>query len=67
MTKPRIIKNCGRWHVTINGRAWNTRKTWEDAMMHANRIATYAHTIREHNDIERIKAALDRMENNART
>ena len=31
-------------------------------MMHANRIATYAHTIRERNDIERIKAALDRME-----
>ena len=51
MTKPRIIKSCGRWHVVINGRAWNTRKTWEDAIQHANRIATYAHTIRERSDI----------------
>ena len=67
MTKPRVIKACGRWHVIINGRAWNTRKTWEDAIQHANRIATYAHAIRERSDIERIKAALDRMENNART
>ena len=67
MAKPRVIKSCGRWHVVINGRAWNTRKTWEDAIQHANRIATYAHTIRERSDIERIKAALDRMENNART
>ena len=65
MTKPRVIKSCGVWHVVIDGRAWNTRKTWEDAMMHANRIATYAHTIRERSDIERIKAALDRMESNA--
>ena len=63
MTKPRIIKNCGVWHIIINGRAWNTRKTWDDAMTHANRIATYAHTIRERSDIERIKAALQRMEN----
>ena len=67
MSKPRVIKSCGRWHVVINGRAWNTRKTWEDAIQHANRIAGYAHTIRERSDIERIKAALDRMENNART
>ena len=62
MAKPRIIKNCGVWHIIINGRAWNTRKTWEDAIQHANRIATYAHTIRERGDIERIKAALERME-----
>ena len=62
MTKPRIIKNCGRWHVVINGRAWNTRKTWADALAHGNRIAAYAHTIRERSDIERIKAALQRME-----
>ena len=67
MAKPTIRKNGDVWTVHIDGRAWNTRKTWEDAMMHANRIATYAHTIRERSDIERIKAALDRMENNART
>ena len=60
-TKPRVIKSCGRWHVVINGRAWNTRKTWEDAMLHANRIAEYAHTIRERREIERITNALDRM------
>ena len=64
MAKPRVIKACGRWHVVINGRAWNTRKTWEDAIQHANRIATYAHTIRERSDIERIKAALDRIKEN---
>ena len=62
MAKPRVIKNCGVWHVVIDGRAWNTRKTWEDAIQHANRIATYAHTIRERSDIERIQAALQRME-----
>ena len=67
MTKPRIIKSCGRWHVVINGRAWNTRKTWEDAIQHANRIAAYAHTIRFKRDVQRTQAALDRMENNART
>ena len=64
MAKPRVIKNCGVWHIIINGRAWNTRKTWEDALAHANRIATYAHTIREHSDIERIKAALERIKEN---
>ena len=64
MTKPRVIKSCGVWHVVINGRAWNTRKTWEDAIQHANRIAGYAHTIRERSDIERIKAALERIKEN---
>ena len=67
MTKPRIIKSCGRWHVVINGRAWNTRKTWEDALAHGNRIAGYARQIRFKRDIDRMHAALDRMENNART
>lgn len=62
MTKPRVIKSCGRWHVVINGRAWNTRKTWEDAIQHANRIATYAHTIRFQRDLERARRALSRME-----
>ena len=62
MTKPRIIKACGRWHVTINGRAWNTRKTWADAMMHANRIAGYSHQIRMRLDIKRIQEALARIE-----
>ena len=64
MTKPRVIKSCGRWHVVINGRAWNTRKTWEDAMMHGNRIAGYARRIRFKRDINRIHAALQRMEQN---
>ena len=64
MTKPRVIKACGRWHVVINGRAWNTRKTWADAIRHANRVATYAHTIRERSDIERIHASLERIKEN---
>lgn len=62
MTKPRVIKTDGRWTVHINGRAWNTRKTWEDALEHANRIAGYARRIRIQNDINRIHAALQRME-----
>ena len=61
-TKPRVIKSCGRWHVILNGRAWNTRRTWEDAMLHANRIARFAHQIRMRLDIARIQASLDRME-----
>ena len=62
MTKPRVIKSCGRWHVVINGRAWNTRKTWEDAIQHANRIAGYARRIRFQRDLARTRAAIDRME-----
>ena len=62
MTKPRIIKNGDVWQVWIGDRAWNTRATFTSALWHANRIATYAHTIRERSDIERIKAALERME-----
>ena len=64
MTKPRVIKSCGRWHVVINGRAWNTRKTWEDAIQHANRIAGYARRIRIQNDIQRIHASLERIKEN---
>ena len=64
MTKPRIIKSCGRWHVVINGRAWNTRKTWEDALAHGNRIAGYARRIRTQNDINRINASLERIKEN---
>ena len=64
MTKPRVIKSCGRWHVVINGRAWNTRKTWEDAIQHANRIAGYARRIRIQNDIARIHASLERIKEN---
>ena len=64
MAKPRVIKSCGRWHVVINGRAWNTRKTWADAIRHANRIAGYARRIRTQNDIARIHASLERIKEN---
>ena len=62
MTKPMIRKNGDVWQVIIRDRAWNTRATWEDAMVHANRIATYAHHIRTQRDINRIHASLERME-----
>lgn len=62
MTKPRIIKTDGRWTVHINGRAWNTRRTWEDALHHANRITRFSHQIRMRLDIKRIQEVLDRME-----
>lgn len=63
-TKPFIRKNGDVWTVYIRDRAWNTRATWNDALTHGNRIAAYAHTIRERRDIERIHASLERMEQN---
>ena len=63
MTKPMIRKNGDVWTVCIRDRAWNTRATWNDALTHGNRIAGYARRIRIQRDINRIHAALDRMEN----
>ena len=62
MTKPRIIKNGDVWQVWIRDRPWNTRATWPDALTHGNRIAEYARCIRIQRDINRIHAALQRME-----
>ena len=62
MTKPMIRKNGDVWTVYIRDRAWNTRATWDDALTHGNRIATYARQIRIQRDINRIHAALQRME-----
>ena len=62
MSKPMIRKNGDVWQVIIRDRAWNTRATWDDAMVHANRIAGYARRIRIQRDINRIHAALQRME-----
>ena len=62
MTKPMIRKNGDVWQVWIRDRAWNTRATWADALTHGNRIAGYARQIRIQRDIQRIQAALTRME-----
>ena len=62
MTKPIIRKSGDVWQVIIRGRAWNTRATFTDALAHGNRIATYAHQIRIQRDINRIHAALQRIE-----
>ena len=62
MTKPVIRKNGDVWQVIIRDRAWNTRATWNDAITHGNRIAGYARQIRIQRDIQRIHAALQRME-----
>ena len=62
MTKPRIIKNGDVWQVIIRDRARNTSATWDDALTHGNRIAGYARRIRIQRDINRIHAALQRME-----
>ena len=64
MTKPMIRKNGDVWQVWIRDRPWNTRATFTDALKHGNRIATYAHRIRENRDIQRIHDALNRMEQN---
>ena len=63
MTKPMIRKTGDVWQVIIRDRAWNTRATFQDALAHGNRIAAYARCIRIQRDIQRIHAALDRMEN----
>ena len=62
MSKPMIRKNGDVWQVIIRDRAWNTRATWEDALKHGNRIATYARCIRIQRDITRTRAAINRME-----
>lgn len=62
MTKPVIRKNGDVWTVYIRDRAWNTRATFTDALKHGNRIAGYARRIRIQRDINRIHAALQRME-----
>ena len=64
MSKPMIRKNGDVWQVWIGDRAWNTRATWDDALTHGNRIAGYARCIRIQNDINRIHAALDRIQEN---
>ena len=61
MSKPMIRKNGDVWQVWIRDRAWNTRATWNDAITHGNRIATYARCIRIQRDINRIHASLARM------
>ena len=62
MSKPAIRKNGDVWTVYIRDRAWNTRATWTDAITHGNRIATYARQIRIQRDINRTRAAINRME-----
>ena len=64
MSKPVIRKNGDVWQVWIGDRAWNTRAAWADALAHGNRIAGYARRIRIQNDINRIHAALDRIQDN---
>ena len=64
MTKPVIRKNGDVWQVIIRDRAWNTRATWDDALKHGNRIATYARCIRIQRDIQRIHASLERIKEN---
>ena len=64
MTKPVIRKNGDVWQVWIGDRPWNTRATHADALAHGNRIAGYARRIRIQNDINRIHAALDRIQEN---
>ena len=61
MSKPMIRKNGDVWTVCIRDRAWNTRATWDDALKHGNRIATYARRIRIQRDINRIHASLERI------
>ena len=62
MSKPMIRKNGDVWQVIIRDRAWSTRATFTDALKHGNRIAGYARRIRIQRDINRIHAALARME-----
>lgn len=62
MTKPFITKTGRAWIVHINGRPYAATRTHAEAIRHADAVATYAHRIRFKRDIDRIKAALTRME-----
>ena len=65
--RPHVRKVGTWWRVYINGRMWSSTPRHAEAIERAHDIATYAHRIRFRNDTARIRAALDRMENHART
>ena len=63
MSKPRVHKVGTRWRVYINDRMWSSTPIFAEAIERAHGIASYAHRIRFQRDLERTRAAIDRMEN----
>ena len=61
-TKPAIRKVGTWWRVYINDRMWSSTPRHSEAIERAHGIATYAHRIRFQRDLERIAAAINRME-----
>ena len=61
-TKPAIRKVGTWWRVYINDRMWSSTPTFTEAIERAHGIASYARRIRFQRDLERTRAALDRME-----
>ena len=60
--RPHVRKVGTWWRVEINGRMWSSTPTFTEAIGRAHGIATYAHRIRFQRDLERIAAAINRME-----
>ena len=62
MSKPFVHKIGNSWRVYINDRMWSSTPRHSEAIERAHGIATYAHRIRFQRDLERARAAIDRME-----
>ena len=61
--RPHVRKVGTWWRVYINDRMWSSTPRHSEAIERAHGIASYARRIRIQRDIQRIHAALDRMEN----
>ena len=65
--RPHIHKHGNTWRVTIGTHLYAARTTHADAWQFAEGVADYARCIQFKRDLTRTRAAINRMENNART
>lgn len=64
MPNPRVYQHhTGAWRVDVNGRMFAHVATYCEAVTRAKHVTEYARELRTRRDIQRIHAALDRMEN----
>ena len=57
-----VVKAGVWWRVYVNDRMWSSTPTHAEAIDRAHNIASYARSIRFQRDLERTRAAIDRME-----
>ena len=60
--KPTVRKHGTWWCVYASGRMWSSTPRFDEAIERAHGIASYARSIRFQRDLERTRAAIDRME-----